>query len=113
MDWVIHCAGEQKTQFLAEPCPPLGTEDGYQHLLELRRYETDTAWEVRFELEDKTVVLEMEGEPGTAIYLFKGYEYASDKIRPGVLVRRKGAAGTAFRAAFTFVLEDQQQKLER
>lgn len=109
MDWVFHCEGELKTDFTAVPCPPLGTEDGYQHLLELRCYETSAAWEVRFELEDKTVVLAMEGEPGTEIYLFKGYEYTAEKIRPGVLVRRKGA-GTVFRSAFTFVTGGWQQQ---
>ncbi len=104
MDWLFHCAGEQTTDFVTAPCDPIGTEDGYHHLLDLRRFATDDKWEVRWELADKTVVLEMEAEPGTEVYLFRGYEYTAEKTRAGVLVRRQGA-GTVFQATYTMKLK--------
>lgn len=101
-DWMFHCAGELEHAFAAERTEsPPGSDNGYQHLLNVRTYATDGNWEVRWRLPDKQVILRMEGCPGTRIYLFEGYEYAADHIRSGVLVRRT-AATTVYRANYRF-----------
>ncbi|MHA6483479.1 heparinase II/III domain-containing protein [Paenibacillus sp. strain BS8-2] len=100
MDWVFHCAGELHPSFsVAESASP-GDKDGYQHLLDVRWARLDTDWEVQWRTGNKIITLQMEGSPHTEVYLFRGYEYTSEKQRPGILVRRRGK-GTLFHALFT------------
>lgn len=103
MDWVFHCAGELHCGHPTAASASPGVEDGYQHLLNVRRFATDEAWSVSWQLEDKAVHLRMEACEGTEVYWFEGYEYTSEKKRPGVLVRRRGP-GTVYRSNFSFVL---------
>lgn len=104
IDWVFHCAGRFEPGFTTAPSPSPGAEEGYQHLLNVRRCDTDEAWEARWRLPDKTLTLRMAGSPGTEIYVFDGYEFTAERQRPGVLVRRR-SRGAVFRAAFTFRAE--------
>ncbi|NOU85874.1 hypothetical protein GC102_08820 [Paenibacillus sp. LMG 31460] len=99
-DWLFHCHGQMETDFETQPCAPLGSEFGYQHLMNLRVFTTSDSWSIRWVLPERTLILRMEGCMGTEIYLFEGYEDTTANKRFGVLVRRKGC-GAEYRAVYT------------
>ncbi|NQX63518.1 heparinase II/III family protein [Paenibacillus qinlingensis] len=99
-DWLFHCQGRMETAFETQPCSPIGSEFGYQHLMNLRVCTTSDSWSIRWIMGERTLTLRMEGCIGTDVYVFEGYEDTTAKKRSGVLVRRQGC-GAAYRAVYT------------
>lgn len=98
-DWLFHCAGEFGSPLAFASCEPPGSEDGYQLMLDTACSAVDGDWEATWTTADKRITLRMEGEPGTLVYLFRGYEHRLDKLRWGVMVRRTGKQAT-YRATY-------------
>lgn len=116
VDWFFYCEGEltcdyeiEKVGTLAPDYLKSGKPDphgrvaprqaGYQHLLDVEKFETDDEWSVCFELPDKTIKLTMDGEPGTTVHLFNSYTANKKKTRRGIMVRRR-ADKTTFRTEY-------------
>lgn len=106
IDWLFHCSGEVQSNLVFEKADQPGDADGYQLMQEVSRCDTDEDWELNWVLPGKTLTLQMEGSPGTSVYLFKGYEHRLDLMRWGVLVRRTGQSAT-FKAVHRFTIEQQ------
>jgi hypothetical protein len=74
-------------------------ESGYQHFMDVEKFETDGDWSVEFRLADKTVKVSMEGAPGTTVYLVNSYTADKERKRRGLLVRRR-TAKTLFKTVY-------------
>ena len=88
-DWFFYCAGEVRYGFETIPVASLGTENGYQHLFDVRRLVTDDEWSVDFVLADKTVCVEMAGAPATEVHIVNSYTHSTEHKRYGLMVRRR------------------------
>ncbi len=102
IDWLFYCKGELSNEYDAEAVESLGTEEGYQHLFDIRKFNGKNDWTVSFEMDDKTVRLDMEGAPGTEVFMVNSYTRDFNSTRPGVIVRRKGT-GSFFKTKYTCV----------
>jgi hypothetical protein len=100
IDWLFYCKGELSCGYITEAVESLGESEGYQHLFDIRKFSGGSDWQVKFEMEDKTVFLDMTGEPGTEVFLVNSYTRDFNSIRPGVVVRRNGK-GSFFKAKYT------------
>lgn len=100
IEWLFYCKGELKCNYDTVAVDSMGTEEGYQHLFDIRKFNGSKDWTIEFELEDKTVVLDMEGAPETEVFLVNSYTTDFNSTRPGVIVRRKGT-GSIYKAKYT------------
>lgn len=100
-DWLFHCSGELKHDLPMVPVPPPGDADGYHLMQNVQSCEVHGDWSITWELESKSITLAMVGEPGTTVYIFRGYEHRTDFLRWGVMVRRRGT-NARFKAAYRF-----------
>lgn len=100
IEWLFYCKGELKCNYETIEVESLGTEEGYQHLFDIRKFDGSKNWTVEFELEDKSVVLDMEGAPETEVFLVNSYTTDFNSTRPGVIVRRKGKE-SLYKAKYT------------
>lgn len=106
VDWFFYCEGDlvceydtKEVETLAPDYLKSGKPDphgrqapkqaGYQHLLEVKKFETDEDWTVNFELPDKTIKVSMAGEPGTTVHLVNSPTANKEKTRRGIMVRRQ------------------------
>lgn len=90
IDWVFYCKGDLVCGYETESVESLGHSDGYQHLFDIRKFQGTKDWKIAFELEDKTIFLEMKGIPETEVFLVNSYTKDFNSTRQGVIVRRKG-----------------------
>ncbi|MFO7636377.1 MAG: heparinase II/III family protein [Clostridia bacterium] len=90
MDWFFYCTGELLCPYPTAPVDSLGTEEGYQHLFEIQRFEPDGDWHLDFIHADKNIRLSMKEEPNTEVFFFNSYTASREVRRKGVMVRRKG-----------------------
>jgi oligo-alginate lyase len=88
-DWFFYCLGDLVCTYDTVAVESLGDKNGYQHLFDVRKFETDGTWRVEFELEDKTIRVEMQGVPGTQVYLVNSYTDSTERTRRGLMVRRR------------------------
>ena len=88
MDWFFYCEGEIKCPYETEPVEKLGEKDGYQYLFDIRSFKTDKDWQVEFETEDKRILVAMEGEEGTEVFIVNSYVTDKEHTRYGLCVRR-------------------------
>lgn len=47
LDWFFYCLGDLQCDYETEPVESLGDANGYQHLLDIRRFTTDAGWPMR------------------------------------------------------------------
>jgi hypothetical protein len=99
-DWFFYCLGEPVCGYDTETVESLGKENGYQHLFDVRKFITDETWHVDFQLEDKTVRVEMEGAPVTEVHIINSYTDSTERTRYGLMVRRE-AENTVFDTRYT------------
>ena len=102
VDWFFYCLGNLRCEYDTRPLTSLGEENGYQHLLDIRCFETDEDWSVDFVLSDKTVRVSMAGAPGTTVHLVNSPMDSTTHTRPGLVVRRQ-AASTDFETCYALV----------
>jgi len=100
LDWFFYCLGDLRCPWETEPVASLGEAEGYQHLLDVRRFCTDDDWHVDFALEGRTVRVAMAGVPGTTVHLVSSYMDSTEHRRPGLMVRRRAEA-TSFDTRYT------------
>ncbi|MBN2558829.1 MAG: heparinase II/III family protein [Clostridia bacterium] len=100
IDWVFYCKGDLTCGYETEASGPLGDSEGYQHLFDVKKFDGSGDWKVAFETKDKTIVLEMQGAPGTEVFMVGSYTEDFKSTRAGVLVRRHGS-GSVFKAKYT------------
>jgi len=89
MDWFFYCKGDLKCPYETKNVEAIGSEDGYQHLFDIKEFKTDDDWNVTFSLEDKDIKVSMKGEKGTIIYLVNSYTANKEQKRYGLVVRRQ------------------------
>lgn len=116
VDWFFYCEGELIHDYTTEKVETLAGEylkkpyedtnshiaikqAGYQHLLDVEKFETDSDWTVSFRLPDKTIIVSMKGEPGTTVHLVNSYTANKEKTRRGLVVRRQ-AEKTLFETVY-------------
>jgi len=100
LDWFFYCLGDLQCAYETEPVESLGDANGYQHLLDIRRFTTEADLYVDFVLESKTVRVAMAGSPGTAVHLVSSYMDSTEHRRQGLVVRRQ-ATTTLFDTRYT------------
>ncbi len=89
IDWFFYCKGQLLCDYETKNIESLGTEDGYQHLFDVKQFTTDDNWFVTFLLEDKKIKVSMKGEKNTSVYLINSYTANKKQKRYGIIVRRK------------------------
>ena len=104
LDWFFYCLGEVRCEYETTPVESLGEENGYQHLFDIRRFDTDDDWHVDFELEDKTIRVSMAGVPGTVVHIVNSYMDSTEHTRYGLMVRRQ-AEKTLYDTMYTRLLK--------
>lgn len=109
MDWFFYCEGEIKCPYETEPVEKLGEKDGYQYLFDIRSFKTDKDWQVEFETEDKRILVAMEGEEGTEVFIVNSYVTDKEHTRYGLCVRRMKEK-TTFNARYTCILKEKKQE---
>lgn len=119
IDWFFYCEGQLECGYKTEKVETLAPnyiakgmpddtsysterESGYQHFMDVEKFQTDDDWFVEFKLPDKTVKVSMEGEPGTTVYLVNSYTADKERKRRGIIVRRK-ATKTTFKTVYECV----------
>lgn len=100
IDWVFYCKGELSCEYTTEKVESLGTDEGYQHLFDIKKFDGTNDWSVKFDLVDKTVILDMEGQHDTEVFMVNSYTKDFNSTRPGIIVRRKGT-GSLYKAKYT------------
>ncbi len=88
-DWFFYCLGEVRCERETAPVTSLGSENGYQHLFDVRKFVTDGEWNVDFVLPDKTVRVDMAGAPATEVHIVNSYTDSTEHKRYGLMVRRR------------------------
>jgi hypothetical protein len=116
VDWFFYCEGDIECNYETEQVDTLADEylksgkpdphgrnaprqAGYQHLMDIEKFKTDEAWTVSFELPDKTIMVTMEGAPGTTVHLVNSPTANTENTRRGIMVRRK-ADKTNFKTTY-------------
>lgn len=102
MDWFFYCLGDLQCDYDTRPLASLGDDNGYQHLFDIRHFDTDDDWAVEFILADKTVRVAMAGSPGTTVHLVNSYMDSTAHTRQGLVVRRN-TASTRFDTRYTCI----------
>ena len=102
IDWLFYCKGEISCDYKTESIDSLGDSEGYQHLFDIKKFSGTNDWNVSFVIDDKTVLLDMEGAPDTEVFLVNSYTKDFNSTRPGVIVRRKGSS-TIYKAKYTCI----------
>ena len=102
MDWCFYCKGDVKFDYDYEEIDSLGDSDGYQHLFDIKKFSSDEAFRISFELDDKVIHMDMEGEKDTEVFVVNSYTKTFQETRYGVLVRRKGE-GTLYKTKYTCI----------
>jgi oligo-alginate lyase len=100
MDWFFYCLGDLQCDYDTEALASLGDANGYQHLFDIRQFDTDGDWSVDFVLADKTIRVAMAGAPGTTVHLVNSYMDSTAHTRQGLVVRRR-AISTSFDTLYT------------
>lgn len=104
MDWFFYCAGKVNCPYDTVPVDKIGEADGYQYLFDIRSFKTDQDWQVEFETEDKKIIVSMEGEEDTEVFIVNSYITDKEKTRYGLCVRRKKEK-TVFKTRYACVLK--------
>lgn len=104
MDWFFYCKGEIQCPYTTIPVEKIGDKDGYQYLFDIRSFKTDEDWQVTFETEDKQIIVSMDGEDGTEVFIVNSYTTDKEKTRYGLCVRRNKEK-TVFKTRYTCVLK--------
>jgi len=100
-DWVYHGIGELTVDLPLDPQDdPLGAEDGYQHIAEVRRGTTDAAWSATWRTKDRSVRLTMLSAPKTEVISGVGWSLRSVGRQPMLVARRQETARTRYVALF-------------
>ncbi|MCK5811860.1 MAG: heparinase II/III family protein [Clostridiales bacterium] len=102
MDWFFYCKGEMLCEYDTISVDKIGEEDGYQHLFDIKQFNTDNDWFVTFKLEDKDIKVSMKGEKGTTVYLVNSYTANKEQKRYGIVVRRK-ASKTTYKTTYEYI----------
>lgn len=100
-DWLFHCSGEIESNLPFAPAEQPGNADGYQLMQDMQSCQVDGNFEISWVLPDHKLTLAMKGEPGSTVYIFRGFEHRSDLLRWGVMVRRTGTSAV-YEAAYHF-----------
>ena len=101
-DWFFYCLGDVECDYSTVSVAKLGEDEGYQHLFDIRKFQTDDPWHVDFVLEDKTIRAAMQGEPGTEVHMVNSYTDSTERTRHGLMVRRR-AEKTVFNTTYTCI----------
>jgi hypothetical protein len=89
-DWAFHCSGtlsvsiQVNAQELA-----LGSDNGYQHIKQLKQATTDGDWVARWTQGNVALSLHVKGEPGTTIFTGAGPGQNPNDLTALVIIRRK------------------------
>lgn len=105
VDWVYRNFGELRVSTeLVEDEKPLGKDNGYQHIRDVRRESADTTWTATFESEGQGVRLTMLGEKGTEVIAATAPGTTLDE-RLDVLFARRQAPTPHARTRYLTVIE--------
>ncbi|MBN1344089.1 MAG: heparinase II/III family protein [Phycisphaerae bacterium] len=89
IDWTYHNFGELKPNLTVSPQPePLGKDNGYQHLTDVRQAQTDDTWSADFVQPGANVRLTMLGQTGTTLHFGMAMSENPPQPCPMVAVRR-------------------------
>ena len=100
VDWFFYCLGDLQCDYDTQALASLGDSNGYQHLFDIRHFDTDGDWSVDFVLADKTIRVSMAGALGTTVHLVNSYMDSTAHTRRGLVVRRR-AVSTCFDTLYT------------
>ena len=104
IEWLFYCEGIINCSYKTEDIESLGDKEGYQHLFDIKKFSGDKDWKIEFEMSDKVLTLDFEGEPGTEVFIVNSYTTDFNTTRPGVIVRRSGSK-TLYKAKYTCILK--------
>ena len=105
VDWVYRNFGELRVSAeLVEDEQPMGKDNGYQHIRDVRRGRADRTWTATFEHEGQGVRLKMLGETGTEVIAATAPGTTLDE-RLDVLFARRQAPTPHARTRYLTVIE--------
>lgn len=104
IDWAFYCKGDITFDYDYEKIDKIGENDGYKHLMDIKKFSGDNDWFVSFELDDKTITLSMDGLKDTEVFVVNSYTKSLRDTRYGVIVRRYGSS-TTYKAIYSYVLK--------
>jgi hypothetical protein len=90
-DWTLHSYGALQVSIdLQSRAEPLGSENGYQHLEQIREGETGADWTATWTNQGAILTLSVKGEPGTTVFSGVAPGKIPTERIPFVLIRRRG-----------------------
>lgn len=90
IDYSFRCTGRIFCSLATEPADPFTERNGYNQLMNLRRAETDQSFAITWQTDKTQVILEMEGCPGTELFLADCYGVDRTQPQTILLLRRRG-----------------------
>jgi hypothetical protein len=90
-DWAFHARGALTTSLALHASPvALGQKtNGYQHISNVREASSDKDWWARWENENCSLTLHIEGSAGTTVFIGEGPGRTADERVAAVIVRRR------------------------
>jgi len=102
MDWFFYCKGDLICDYKTKKVDSIGNDDGYQHLFDIKKFQTDDDWFVTFLLDDKKIKVSMKGEKSTTVFLVNSYTANTQQKRYGIVVRRE-AEKTLYKTTYEYI----------
>ncbi|HQO69151.1 MAG TPA: heparinase II/III family protein [Clostridia bacterium] len=104
MDYVFYCKGKCIIDCKYENVDMIGSEEGYQHLSDIKRIDNSKPVTIKFDIEDKLVIVTVEPEENSILYVVNSYVNNFNDTRQGIIVRRKGSEET-FKVTYECVMK--------
>lgn len=71
-------------------------------LMEVKRFDTDGDLHLWYDMDGQRVDVNIEGEPGTTIFVYKAYAQSGNHTRDGIMIRREGVTKTVYNVTYSF-----------
>ncbi len=105
LDYAFYSKGVCSVDMPYEEVDKLGDKEGYQHLFDIKKFDNSKDIRVKFEMEDKILYVDIEGEEGSELYTVNSYENNFNSTRHGIIIRKEGKDKT-FNVTYDCVLKD-------
>jgi hypothetical protein len=102
IDWIFHCKGNIESNLPFESIDKFSGLNGYDQITDLRRYETNDEWTIRWQMLKAQLTLSFDRCKDTEI--FTGKCFGSNGLEQlGIVIVRRREKDTAFNSRFRYI----------
>lgn len=102
VDWIFHCKGEIEGNLPFEAIDKFSEPNGYDQISDLRRYRTNDAWSIAWQMEKGRLNLDFAGDMDTEVFI--GKCFGSNGLEHlGIVIVRRNVKETSFETRFQYI----------